>query len=258
MRKVSFVVLLALVAPLLFQGTSWAYPIKNAPVLTRSPLYSSGPLPRTSCPEQPVEAGDVASVKRYLMPLVTCLDAVWTTHFKKAGLPFTKPTVRFITKPQRACGEKWGKYVQAIYCNPTHEIVFLLDKSIMNDPEDLFLMDVIAHEYGHHVQNAAGMWKAYDRLTGRNRAEFNEQTRRHELQAECLAGAFIGSVWGSLDRTTDDWRTLLDADRRSGDETTDVRDHGKGRNIANWLNRGFKTAGPSACNTWIAGAPMVG
>ncbi|MEV6982770.1 neutral zinc metallopeptidase [Sphaerisporangium sp. NPDC051017] len=257
MRKLSLVVLLALVAPLLFQGTSWAYPIKNAPVLTGSPLYSSGPLPRTSCPEQPVEAGDVASAKRYLTPLVSCLNDVWSAQFKRAGIPFVAPTVKFITKPQRACGDKWGKYVQAIYCNPTRQIVFLLDKSVMSNAEDLFLMDVIAHEYGHHVQNLAGMWKAYNNLPGRGRSEYDEQTRRHELQAECLAGAFIGSVWSSLDRSTDDWRALLEADRRSGDETTDARDHGKGRNIANWLNRGFKAAGPAACNSWIAGASMV-
>ena len=31
--------------------------------------------------------------------------------------------------------------------------------------------------------------------------ELGEQIRRYELQAECLAGVFMGSVWESLDRT---------------------------------------------------------
>ncbi|WP_279339621.1 hypothetical protein [Sphaerisporangium perillae] len=36
-----------------------------------------------------------------------------------------------------------------------------------------------------------------------------------------------------------------------------MRDHGKGRNIATWLNRGFRAAGPGACNTWGAGSAVV-
>ncbi|MFC4586951.1 neutral zinc metallopeptidase [Sphaerisporangium corydalis] len=261
MRTSSLALLLVLFTGLLSGGMAHAsqtsYPIRNADALTKSRLYLSGRLPSTRCPERPVVAGDVASVKNYLLPLVKCLDVAWSAQFAKARLPYVKPRVTFITKPQRICGEKWGKDVQAIYCNADRRIVFMLDKDVIAEPEDLFLMDVIAHEYGHHVQNVAGMWRAFDRLPNKGKAEYYEQTRRHELQAECLAGAFIGSVWPSLGRTGEDWSTLLDADRRSGDETTDVRDHGKGRNIANWLSRGFKAVGPAACDTWIAPSAMV-
>ncbi|MFC6087243.1 neutral zinc metallopeptidase [Sphaerisporangium aureirubrum] len=267
MGKSSVVLLLAIAASLLAGGTAHAapasspalpaYPVKNASTLTRNALYATGRLPATSCPEHPVRAGSAASVRSYLLPLVKCLDATWKAQFAKARLPFTPPKVRFITRPEKACGEKWGKNVQAIYCNPTRQIVMLLDRAVVSSPEDLFLMDVIAHEYGHHVQNVTGMWRELGRLPSRGKAEYYEQTRRHELQAECLAGAFIGSVWQSLDRTDEDWDDLLDIDRRSGDEQSKVRDHGKGRNIANWLNRGYKAAGPSACNTWIASSTMV-
>ncbi|WP_405146485.1 neutral zinc metallopeptidase [Sphaerisporangium sp. NBC_01403] len=261
MRKSSLVLLFVVIAGSLLGGTAnaaqAAYPIKNTDILTKNALYASGRLPAASCPEPAVQAGNVASVKSYLVPLVKCLDRAWAAQFAKAGLPFTKPPVRFITKPQKICGAKWGKDVQAIYCNTSRQIIIMLDSAVVDDPSDLFLMDVIAHEYGHHVQNIAGMWRALDRLPNDGKAEFYEQTRRHELQAECLAGAFIGSVWPSLDRTGEDWKSLLDADRRSGDETADVRDHGKGRNMANWLNRGYKAASPAACNTWIAGSAMV-
>ncbi|MDH2424261.1 neutral zinc metallopeptidase [Sphaerisporangium sp. TRM90804] len=249
--------LAALVLPSGAATAQTGYPIANAAPLTRSPLYTAGRLPGASCAERPVKAGSVVSVKSYLTPLVKCLDAAWTAQFARARLPFAKPRVTFITKPQRMCGSNWGKDVQAIYCNTDRRIVLMLDRDVVGDPGDLYLLDVLAHEYGHHVQNVAGMWRALDRLPSRNKAEFYEQTRRHELQAECLAGAFIGSVWPSLDRDAGDWKELLDADRRSGDESTGVRDHGKGRNIANWLNRGFKAASPSACNTWIAGSSMV-
>ncbi|WP_248961233.1 neutral zinc metallopeptidase [Sphaerisporangium perillae] len=265
MRTSSLAILFGLIASLLIGGgtahaaqeTAAAYPIRNANALTRSPLYTTGRLPAASCPERPVTAGDVLSVRSYLLPLVKCLDTAWAAQFEKAHIPFAKPRVRFITKPQRICGDKWGKDVQAIYCNTDRVIVVMLDKDIVDQPDGLFLMDVIAHEYGHHVQNLAGMWRAYDHLPNRGKTEYYEQKRRHELQAECLAGVFIGSVWPSLDRPDQDFRDLLAADRRSGDEMTKVRDHGKGRNIANWLNRGYKAASSAACNTWAAPSAMV-
>jgi predicted metalloprotease len=267
-KSSSVVLLLAILATLLTGGIAHAapsssstalaaYPIKNASTLTRNAIYATGRLPATSCPERAVRAGSVVSVRSYMLPLVKCLDATWAAQFAKARLPYSKPKVRFITKPEKVCGEKWGKNVQALYCNPSRLIVVMLDRAVVSSPEDLFLMDVIAHEYGHHVQNLAGIWGGLGRLPNRGKAEFYEQGRRHELQAECLAGAFIGSIWPSLDRTSEDWRDLLDADRRSGDENSKIRDHGKGRNIANWLNRGYKAASPSACNTWIASSTMV-
>ncbi|WP_344936230.1 neutral zinc metallopeptidase [Sphaerisporangium flaviroseum] len=234
-----------------------ADPIVHAEALTRNPLYKSGPLPGTPCAEPPVKAGDVASVRGYLTPLVKCLDQAWAAQFAKERLPFEKPAVRFITRPEKICGDAWGEHVQAIYCSSTRQIVVMLDKSVVDRPEDLFLMDVIAHEYGHHVQNMAGIWRAYDRLPSDDDAESYEQTRRHELQAECLAGAFIGSVWPSLRRTAEDWETLLDDDRESGDETGEARTHGKGRNMADWLDRGYRAAGPAGCNTWSASAAAV-
>ncbi|WP_214415427.1 neutral zinc metallopeptidase [Sphaerisporangium fuscum] len=261
MRKPTFALLFALVGSLFLGGTAQAapaaYPVENATVLTHNALYASGRLAGTNCPEPAVRAGDVASVRNYLTPLLKCLDTAWSAQFAKAGIGFVKPRVKFITTPQRVCGEKWGKDVQALYCDETRQITVMLDKSVVDHPEDLFLMDVIAHEYGHHVQNMAGMSHALDRLPNRGKAEYLEQTRRHELQAECLAGVFIGSIWTSLDRTGQDWKTLLRDDLESGDETTDVRDHGKGRNIAEWLDRGFKAVSPSGCNTWSAGSATV-
>ncbi|MEV7969861.1 neutral zinc metallopeptidase [Sphaerisporangium sp. NPDC088356] len=261
MRKHSVVLLLVVIASLLLGGTANAaqvgFPIRNADILTKNALYASGRLPATPCPEPAVQAGNVASARNYLTTLVKCLNGTWAAQFAKARMPFSKPRVTFITKPQKICGGKWGKNVQAIYCNASRRIVVMLDSAVVDDPSDLFLMDVIAHEYGHHVQNIAGMWRAFDRLPSNGKAEYYEQSRRHELQGECLAGAFIASVWTSLHRTGADWKTLLGDDRESGDETGDVRDHGKGANIANWLDRGFKAAGPAACNTWIAGSAMV-
>ncbi|SDL36086.1 hypothetical protein SAMN05421869_12520 [Nonomuraea jiangxiensis] len=78
-----------------------------------------------------------------------------------------------------------------------------------------------------------------------------------ELQAECLGGVFMGSVWDSLDRPEEDWEDLLDLYRDGEDVQATVRTHGKSHNIAAWLDKGFRAASPQACNTWTAPSSKV-
>jgi uncharacterized protein len=259
MRSMRFASLIAVFTLfcLLLSGTAHAasYPIRDR-ALTANKFYRSGELQPTECPERDIQPNDVPAAKRYLTAVFNCLNESWGAHFKRAGLPFSKPRIGFITKPRRYCGDAWGN-AAATYCRKERRFVFLLDRNVLDDPSDLFLFDVAAHEYGHHLQNLTGIWRAYDLHPYKGKKELNEQSRRMELQAECLAGVFIGSVWDSLDRTEEDWETLLEIDRASGDEKSKVDDHGKGRNIAAWLDKGFRAKSPQACNTWSVPASKV-
>ncbi|WP_101786270.1 neutral zinc metallopeptidase [Nonomuraea indica] len=243
---------------LLLSGTAHAtaYPIKDS-ALTRNKLYRTGELRPSSCPERDIEANDVASAKRYLSAVFNCLNTSWGAHLKRAGMPFVKARIGFITKPRRFCGDSWGKHTAGVYCPEERRFLIILDDDTIGEPEDLFLFMLVAHEYAHHVQNVTGMDRAFERHPYRNKKELNEQLRRNELQAQCLAGVFMGSVWTSLDRTSDDWEELLDINRESGDEWTKAGDHGKGRNIAAWLDKGFRTKSPASCNTWTAPTTRV-
>ncbi|WP_344475221.1 neutral zinc metallopeptidase [Nonomuraea monospora] len=231
------------------------YPIRDR-VLTANKLYSAGELQASRCTERKVKPNDVALAKSYLTKVFNCLNTSWGAYFKRAGLPFSPAAIGFITKKKRFCGEAWGG-AAGKYCPAERRFVILLDKDLLADPSDLFLFGLAAHEYGHHLQNITGIDRAYEEHPYSGKNELNEQSRRGELQAECLAGVFIGSVWDSLDRTEEDWEYMLDVQRESGDEHTKVRDHGKGRNIAAWLNRGFEAVSPAACNTWAASSAKV-
>lgn len=260
----------AVLAGLLFAGTASpaaaagtssaasdtaSYPIKSR-VLTHHKLYKSGPLESLDCPERPIEANDVTSAKNYLRGIFNCLGVAWGGHFKAAGLKFSKPGLSFITKPKRFCGDSWGE-AAGIYCNKTKKFVILLDKETLKIVDDLFLMDVVAHEYGHHLQNISGIARAFDYEPYRNKKELAEQNRRYELQAECFAGVFMGTIWDSLDRTSEDWEWLLEIVSKSGDEHSKIKDHGKGRIQKYWLNKGFEAAAPGACNTFSAPSSKV-
>jgi predicted metalloprotease len=237
-------------------GTAHAaeYPIKD-PALTKSKLYRTGELGPSECTEEEIRPDHAASAKRYVTSVLNCLNTAWGDHFERAGLPFAKARIGFTTKPRRFCGGPWGKKTAAVYCARERRFMVLLDEDTLG--EDLFLYSVVAHEYGHHIQNVTGILRAFDRYPYKGKSELNEQWRRFELQAECLGGVFVGSVWDSLDRTEDDWDELLRINRRSGDEWTKTRDHGKGRNIAAWLDRGFRAKDPASCNTWTARSSKV-
>ncbi|GAA0969392.1 neutral zinc metallopeptidase [Acrocarpospora macrocephala] len=237
-------------------GTAHArYPIKDS-TLTDNDLYYTSELESSNCREKPIKRNNVASAKRYVTAILDCLNRSWGAHFEDRGLPFEKARVAFITKPRRYCGNSWGD-AAAMYCDKENRFTVLLNKTALDDPFDLFLFDTTAHEYGHHIQNLMEITSAYEEHAFKNKSELYEQSRRHELQAECLAGVFIGSVWDSLSRNTGDWKEMLALDRQSGDEGSKIRSHGKGRNIAAWLDRGFKAVSPEACNTWAASSAKV-
>ncbi|GAA3164180.1 hypothetical protein GCM10010466_63900 [Planomonospora alba] len=177
---------------------------------------------------------------------------------KKARLPFEKPSVRFITGPTRACGSDWADYVVGLYCIDKREMTVMIDDYSIQKPDDPDILHTLAHEYAHHVQNVTGIMGSFRRLKVRTEAQALEQLRRLELQAECLSGAFLASVWASQEYTTEQWEELLDGARHNGDEEIGGgRTHGTSKNQMAWLKRGFDSASPSACNTWTAPASRV-
>ncbi|WP_219467273.1 neutral zinc metallopeptidase [Nonomuraea rhizosphaerae] len=233
-----------------------SYPIRDRS-LTANALYDAGELQATGCREKSVKPNNVPSTKKYLTSLLDCLNASWAAYFEQAGLPFTEAGMDFVTtKPRKYCGWSWGS-AQGVYCGKQHKFRILLNKDVLDEPSDLFLFVLVAHEYGHHVQYLSGIDKAYRRHPYKGDKELNEQSRRMELQAECLAGVFVGSSWPSLDRSDEDWWRVLDIVRASGDEQNKVPDHGKGRNAAAWLDKGFQSDSPASCNTWSAPSSKV-
>ncbi|MEU6428259.1 neutral zinc metallopeptidase [Microbispora sp. NPDC046973] len=222
-------------------------------------LYESGPLFRRACSVPGLKKNDPKSTATHLRAWLSCLDRSWRPLLKDAKLPSAAPKVRFITDPgTAACGTDWQEVGVAQYCDRT--IVIYLKDSILKRPDPLFLLYLAAYEYGNHVQALSGIAKAADRLKGSaESAQQSEYLRRYNLQADCFAGAFIGSVWKSLHRPSRDWGKFLDLVRRGGDDVRGAGDrwHGKGATIVYWVNRGFSKPSPARCNTWAAAGKSV-
>jgi hypothetical protein len=251
-------------ASLLFAGTAHAATASAPaykPVLAKSSIYKTGKLGFDTCEEPKVQGGSLDEVTVYLDAVLDCLNAAWEPKVKKAGFTFTKPKLQVITKVgvKTGCGP-YPADAQALYCSLNKKISFLVTPSVVEEPGDLILMAVLAHEYGHHIQQLSGMFKALTRYTGKNEARVLDELRRFELQAECLSGSFIGSVWHSLGRRETEFTYLV----KNGGSTFDLsalgvnvdgwgeKTHGSANNAGWWLKRGFDTESAGGCNTWKA------
>ncbi|MFI1256541.1 neutral zinc metallopeptidase [Streptomyces netropsis] len=125
---------------------------------------------------------------------------------------------------------------------------------------------VVAHEYGHHVQNLTGTpGRAQDRRTGAG-----SNAVRVELQADCYAGVWARHATTTPDRATGrpvalrltpaDIDDGLSAAAAVGDDriqegfqgrvTPESRTHGSAAQRQEWFSTGYRTGDMARCDTF--------
>jgi hypothetical protein len=188
----------------------------------------------------------------------------WETLFAKSGQRFAAPTLQFFDQNgQSGCGAAQAA-MGPFYCPPDRGIY--IDTSFFNElatrfgaAGDFAQYYVVAHEFGHHIQNLTG---ASDRVQqmqrSGSRAEGNAASVRLELQADCYAG-----VWAAQNRQrleAGDIEEGLRAAQAIGDDTLQGKSggnvnqesftHGSSAQRMTWLRRGLETGDPAQCDTF--------
>jgi uncharacterized protein len=196
---------------------------------------------------------------------VNSLRAYWGDAFAADGQQFVEPgTELFTDQVSTECGAATSA-VGPFYC-PLDQTIYL-DLGFFDELETRFGAEggpfaeeyVIAHEYGHHIQNLLGLLDA-----GRD-AGAEGGAVRTELQADCYAGVWGGNAvdTGFLQPLTDEQiGQALNAAMVIGDdriqETTqgqvnpETWTHGSSEQRQHWFSVGLQEKTASACDTFNA------
>jgi predicted metalloprotease len=151
---------------------------------------------------------------------------------------------------------------QTVYIDPT--FFGLLRSQFGASAGSLAQMYVLAHEYGHHVQNLIGVMDQYPN----NGSGLDSNSVRTELQADCFAGAFISDMATLTDEdgnrylqtpTEAQIRDALNAAATVGDDHIQQQSggfvnpeswtHGSSEQRQRWFATGYQS-GPQQCDTF--------
>lgn len=233
--------------------------------LVDNPLYATGRLAPLPCPAPELDTADPASMKALLDTVADCLDQTWTTQFARAGIPYDPPQRVFWQVPGTSPCRDYPSTAGAFYCRASKSIYIGTGDVVRkwNGAQDSAVYaSLLAHEYSHHVQGESGLLDYYHerRRSEADRSVQNSWTRKSELQANCLSGAFLGAVRVSFPIGEEERANVLDdaaatADRAGSND--DERTHGSADNSVRWMDHGITEQDPGVCNTWSAKDGLV-
>ena len=189
----------------------------------------------------------------------------WQTGLPKFfGTPYrTTKTVFFSGAVGTNCGQATSQ-TGPFYC-PADEFVYIdldflqqLESQLVGTTSDLAEQYIVAHEYGHHVQNVLGTNAQVQRAQQNDPDRANQYSVALELQADCYAGVWVGdvAVRGLLDNASEINEALKAAegvgdDRiQGGNADPDTFTHGTSAQRQGWFQRGFDTLDPRTCDTF--------
>jgi uncharacterized protein len=205
---------------------------------------------------------------------VDSIQAFWTAEYPKAFGGTYQPvtTHLFSGQTNTGCGAA-DAGMGPFYC-PNDRKVYI-DLSFYDELANRFGAKgqfaqayVLAHEYGHHVQDLNGTMADLDRQQQRDPNNPNI-TVPLELQADCLAGVWAKYAATTKDKngnlifnkvTEQDIQDAVDAAGSVGDDAIqkqagqqvnpDTFTHGSSADREKWTKTGYSTGDPKACNTF--------
>jgi predicted metalloprotease len=200
-----------------------------------------------------------------IVAVVNDVQEFWNGVFERSDEQYQYvDTVFFTDQVQTACGLA-SSQVGPFYC-PRDQRVYI-DLDFFDELQSRFGAGgapfaqayVIAHEYGHHVQNLTGV---LDQI-GSDTQGPESRAVRTELQADCYAGVWAANAveQGLVEQLTQaDINAGLDAASAIGDDRIQEKTqgqvnpeawtHGSSEQRRRWFSRGYEEGRPEVCDTF--------
>jgi predicted metalloprotease len=204
------------------------------------------------------------------------VQTFWEKRFQESGKTYPQTvTVLFSGSTQSGCGIA-SSQTGPFYC-PGDQKVYL-DTAFFDELQSRFGATgefaqayVIAHEFGHHVEDALGVMDQVASEQQSDPSKANDLSIRLELEADCLAGVWANSVWAQPDEANVE--SITDADIRDGlnaaaavgddriqEQATGTIDkeswtHGSSDQRTHWFQTGFQQGTIQSCDTFSVAQP---
>jgi len=199
------------------------------------------------------------------------LEDYWQDAAPTIGVAYSSPQdfILFTDAVATGCGNA-SSATGPFYCPPDQTLY--VDTTFFDQLESQFgatggplaEMYVVAHEWGHHIQNLAGiLQRAQDGQTGPT-----SNSVRTELQADCFAGSWAAAASQTTDErgvpflqpiTRDQYAQAIDAAAAVGDDRIQEATqgqvsphsftHGSSEQRVRWFETGYQ-GGAQSCDTF--------
>jgi predicted metalloprotease len=253
---------LVLAGALLYLGSARADDRRGGPVGNLEPAQDL--TTGTAGDQQP------QTMEEFLTAVTTDVDSYWEKVFEASDLE--QPRVNYAWIPAgrtaaSACGDESGTLGDsaAAYC-PGDDTIFIsqqfatdiydgsLDGALPGSSQgygraggDFAVAYIVAHEYGHQVQDELGLFDSYGGSV---------PTMAFELQADCFAGTWAHSASAQNRLEDGDLQEALDAALAVGDfDTSDPAHHGTPEQREEAWRAGFDSGDPSTCARYLQPSP---
>ncbi|MCE9620777.1 MAG: neutral zinc metallopeptidase [Actinomycetia bacterium] len=172
-------------------------------------------------------------------------------------------TVWFTGGTTTGCGQASSE-TGPFYC-PADNLVYIdlefmqqLEEQLIGSATDLAEQYILAHEYGHHVQNILGTNAQVQEIQQNDPDKANQYSVAMELQADCFAGAWVGAR--DVLENEAELQEAIAAAEGVGDDRIQQKTqgrvdpeswtHGSAEQRRTWFLKGYNTQDPTQCNTF--------
>jgi uncharacterized protein len=217
--------------------------------------------------EQPAADDQPQTMEQFLTTVTKDVDEYWTSVFEDAGLSEPRVSYAWIPAGQAAasaCGGQTMGDSAAAYCSADDTIYIsqrfatdiydgALDQALPGSSQgygrtvgDFAVAYIVAHEYGHQIQDELGLYERYGNQV---------PTSAFELQADCYAGTWANSAYQDNRLEDGDVQEAIDAALAVGDfDASSPMHHGTPEQRAEAWNTGFESGDPETCSGYLSAA----